>query len=49
MKKILGFALLLGTLTAVQAQDLHNADVQQMGQWYNQSLKRDRRGDINVN
>ncbi len=49
MKKILGFALLLGTLTAVQAQDLHNADVQQMGQCYNQSLKRDRRGDVNVN
>lgn len=49
MKKILGFALLLGTIFTAKAQDLHYADVQQMGQWYNQSLKRDRQGEINAN
>lgn len=49
MKKIFGFALLLGTIVTAEAQDLHYADVQQMGQWYNQSLKRDRQGEVNAN
>ena len=49
MKKIIGFALLFSALTSLQAQDLHYADVQQMGQWYNQSLRRSRDGEIQVN
>ena len=49
MKKILGIALLAGFASTLSAQDLHYADVQQMGQWYNQSLKRDRKGELQVN
>lgn len=46
------FILAMGlTLSAVvsQAQDLHFADVQTMGVWYNQSLKLDNKIDLRLN
>jgi hypothetical protein len=49
MKKILGLFLLVGSTSLSMAQDLHFADVQQMGQWYNQSLKRNRAGEVHAN
>lgn len=49
MKKYIGFFFFISSFSAVRAQDLHYADVQQMNQWYNQSLKRNRGGDINAN
>jgi hypothetical protein len=49
MKRLLGLALLIGSSLATMAQDLHYADVQQMGQWYNQSLKRNREGELHAN
>jgi hypothetical protein len=49
MKKILGLFLLVGSTSLAIAQDLHFADVQQMGQWYNQSLKRGRNGEVHAN
>jgi type IX secretion system PorP/SprF family membrane protein len=47
--KIFTIALLGGSLTGVKAQDLHYADVQQMGQWYNPALKNNPRGEFNIN
>lgn len=37
------------SMTGSQAQDLHFADVQSMGVWYNQSLKLDNKMDLRIN
>lgn len=44
--KLLMIGLMM--IQMLNAQDLHFADIQQMGQWYNQALKMDRYKDLRV-
>ena len=47
--KIICLILSLVTSMATKAQDIHFSDVQQMGQWYNQSLKTACVNDVRMN
>lgn len=50
MKYILTLAVVLGLFPGtLNAQDLHYARVQDLGLWYNPSLKQERSGDIRMN